>query len=65
LGDRSFQHDFLRFVDQLAKDKSQFVRTLAQERLNISEEGLKKPWTSAISDALSTAVGAPSDDSCF
>jgi len=47
-----------RFVDHLAKDKSQFVRALAQERLNITEEGLKKPWTSAISGALSTAVGA-------
>jgi VIT family len=47
-----------RFVDHLAKDKSQFVRTLAQERLNMTEEGLKKPWASAISGALSTAVGA-------
>jgi vacuolar iron transporter family protein len=47
-----------RFVDHLAKDKSQFVRALAQERLNMTEEGLKKPWSSAISGALSTAVGA-------
>ncbi len=47
-----------RFVEHLAKDKSQFVRTLAQERLNTTEEGLRKPWTSAISGALSTAVGA-------
>jgi len=47
-----------RFVEHLAKDKSQFVRILAQERLNMTEEGLKKPWTSAISGALSTAVGA-------
>lgn len=47
-----------RFVDHLAKDKSQFVRSLAQERLNMTEEGLKKPWTSAVSGALSTAVGA-------
>jgi len=47
-----------RFVEHLAKDKSQFVRTLAQERLNTTEEGLRKPLTSAISGALSTAVGA-------
>jgi VIT1/CCC1 family predicted Fe2+/Mn2+ transporter/rubrerythrin len=46
------------FVDHLAKDKAQFVRTLAQERLNMTEEGLRKPLTSAISGALSTAVGA-------
>jgi vacuolar iron transporter family protein len=46
------------FVDLLAKDKAQFVRTLAQERLNMTEDGLKKPLTSAISGALSTAVGA-------
>lgn len=47
-----------RFVASLAKDKTQFVRTLAQERLNTTEEGLRKPLTSAISGALSTAVGA-------
>ena len=47
-----------RFVEHLAKDKTQFVRTLAQERLNTTEDGLRKPLTSAISGALSTAVGA-------
>jgi len=47
-----------RFVEHLAKDKSQFVRTLAQERLNTTEDGLRKPLTSAISGALSTALGA-------
>jgi VIT1/CCC1 family predicted Fe2+/Mn2+ transporter/rubrerythrin len=45
-----------RFVEHLAKDKSQFVRTLAQERLNTTEDGLRKPLTSAISGALSTAI---------
>jgi VIT1/CCC1 family predicted Fe2+/Mn2+ transporter len=34
------------------------VQALARERLNISEEGLSKPWVSATSGALSTAVGA-------
>ncbi len=47
-----------RFVEHLAHDKSQLVRALAQERLNVTEDGLRKPWTSAISGALSTAVGA-------
>jgi vacuolar iron transporter family protein len=47
-----------RFVEGLARDKSQLVRALAQERLNMTEEGLRKPWTSAVSGALSTAVGA-------
>lgn len=47
-----------RFVEHMAKDKAQFVRTLAQERLNTTEEGLRKPLTSAISGALSTAIGA-------
>ena len=35
------------FVEHLARDKSQLVRALAQERLNTTEEGLRKPWTSA------------------
>jgi VIT1/CCC1 family predicted Fe2+/Mn2+ transporter len=47
-----------RFVDHLAQDKEQFVRTLAAERLNSTEEALKNPMVSATSGALSTAVGA-------
>lgn len=47
-----------RFVEKLAKDKEQFVRSLARERLSTTEDGLRKPLTSAISGALSTAVGA-------
>jgi vacuolar iron transporter family protein len=47
-----------RFVEHLAKDREQFVRTLAQERLNTTEEGLRKPLVSAVSGALSTAIGA-------
>jgi vacuolar iron transporter family protein len=34
------------------------LRALAFERLNTTEEGLRNPWTSAISGALSTAIGA-------
>jgi predicted membrane protein (TIGR00267 family) len=47
-----------RFVENLARDKNQLVSALAQERLNTTADGLKKPLTSAISGALSTAVGA-------
>jgi len=46
------------FVEHLARDKAQLVRALAQERLNTTEEGLRKPLTSALSGALSTALGA-------
>jgi VIT1/CCC1 family predicted Fe2+/Mn2+ transporter/rubrerythrin len=47
-----------RFVEHLARDKEQFIRILAQERLNTTEDGLRKPLTSAVSGALSTAIGA-------
>lgn len=47
-----------RFVDRLAQDKERFVRTLAAERLNSTEEALSNPLVSATSGALSTAVGA-------
>jgi vacuolar iron transporter family protein len=47
-----------RFVDDLARDKSELVNALARERLNTTQEALRKPWTSAISGAISTAVGA-------
>ena len=52
------EEDANRFVDQVARDKTQLVQALARERLSTSEEGLRKPWTSAISGALSTALGA-------
>ena len=42
----------------MAHDKTQLVQALARERLSTTEEGLRKPWTSAISGALSTALGA-------
>ena len=46
------------FVGRIAEKKEQLVEALARERLNISEEGLSKPWVSATSGALSTAIGA-------
>jgi len=47
-----------RFVEYLARDKETFIRTLAQERLNTTEERLRRPWSAAVSGALSTAIGA-------
>ena len=47
-----------RAVEHIAKDPAQFLRALAAERLNSTEEALSNPLTSAISGALSTAVGA-------
>lgn len=50
--------DSERFVEHIARDKKRLVQALARERLDMTEDGLSKPWTSAISGALSTAVGA-------
>jgi VIT1/CCC1 family predicted Fe2+/Mn2+ transporter/rubrerythrin len=52
------EDDAQRFVEHLARDKEQLIRALARERMNTTEEGLSKPWVSAASGALSTAVGA-------
>jgi vacuolar iron transporter family protein len=52
------QDDADHFVEHIAKDKEQFLRAIAAERLSTSEDGLRKPAVSAISAALSTAVGA-------
>jgi VIT1/CCC1 family predicted Fe2+/Mn2+ transporter len=46
------------FVGKIAENKEQLVQALARERLHMSEKGLSKPWVSATSGALSTAVGA-------
>jgi VIT1/CCC1 family predicted Fe2+/Mn2+ transporter/bacterioferritin (cytochrome b1) len=45
-------------VEHLAKDENQFLRALASERLNATEEALPRPFVSAFSGAVSTAVGA-------
>jgi vacuolar iron transporter family protein len=50
--------DAERFVDHLSKNKEQLIQALARERINTSEEGLSKPLVSAISGAVSTAIGA-------
>jgi len=52
------REDADRFVDALAREKSELVKALAHERLNTTADALSKPWVSATSGALSTAVGA-------
>ena len=52
------EEDAQRFVDHIARDKTQLIKALARERLNTTEEGLSKPLVSAVSGAVSTAVGA-------
>ncbi len=52
------QEDAERFLEHLAKDKDQLIKALARERLSTTDEALSKPIVSAVSGALSTAIGA-------
>ncbi len=52
------EEDADRVVDHLAKDPEQFLKAIAAERLNSTEDALSNPMTSAISGALSTAIGS-------
>lgn len=52
------REDADHFVGRIAENKQQLVTALARERLHTTEEGLSVPWVSAVSGALSTAVGA-------
>ena len=52
------EEDAQRVVQHIASDSKMLLKALASERLSTSEEGLKVPWISATSGALSTAVGA-------
>lgn len=45
-------------VEHLAADPESLLQALASQRLTTSQEGLKNPWVSATSGALSTALGA-------
>jgi VIT1/CCC1 family predicted Fe2+/Mn2+ transporter len=47
-----------RVVEHLSANQQRLAEALARERLNTTEAALAQPWTSAISGALSTAVGA-------
>lgn len=52
------EEDAEQVVEHIAKDENQFLRALAAERLNSTEDALRNPVTSAVSGALSTAIGA-------
>jgi len=52
------EEDAFHVVDHIARDPDQMLRALSSERLGTSEEALSNPTVSAISGALSTAVGA-------
>ena len=45
-------------VNHIASDQDQFLRALVSERLGSTEDSLSNPVVSALSGALSTAVGA-------
>lgn len=42
----------------LAANPDQFLKTMAAEKLNLTEDGLSNPLTSALSGSISTAIGA-------
>ena len=50
--------DALHMVNHIASDPDQLLRALASERLGLEQEALANPMVSAMSGALSTAVGA-------
>jgi VIT1/CCC1 family predicted Fe2+/Mn2+ transporter/rubrerythrin len=52
------EEDARKMAEHLAKDPEQFLKALASEELNLTEEALSNPITSAISGSVSTAVGA-------
>jgi len=50
--------DAVRAAEHLARDPDQFLKTLAAEQLNLTEDALSNPLVSATSGFVSTAVGA-------
>jgi len=50
--------DAVRAAEHLARDPEQFLKTLAAEQLNLTEDALSNPLVSATSGFISTAVGA-------
>jgi VIT1/CCC1 family predicted Fe2+/Mn2+ transporter/rubrerythrin len=47
-----------KMAERLAEQPAQMVQAMAQSELGLSQQHFGKPWTSATSAALSTAVGA-------
>ena len=51
------EEDARKLTKHLSRDPEQFLRTLAAEDLNLTEDALSKPLVSAFSGAVSTAIG--------
>jgi VIT1/CCC1 family predicted Fe2+/Mn2+ transporter len=47
-----------RMAERLAQQPEQFVQAMAQSELGLSEHRFPNQWTSAVSAAISTAIGA-------
>ena len=47
-----------KMAERLAEQPEQMVQAMAQNELGLSQQHFGKPWTSAFSAALSTAIGA-------
>jgi predicted membrane protein (TIGR00267 family) len=47
-----------RMAERLAEQPEQFVNAMAQHELGLSHQSFRRPWKSAMSAAVSTAVGA-------
>ena len=45
-------------ADILAGDEAQFLKSMAAEKLSLTEDALSDPIKSAISGSVSTAIGA-------
>ncbi len=52
------EKDANNIAEFLAASPEQFLKTIAAEKLNLTEDGLSNPVTSAVSGSISTAVGA-------
>jgi VIT1/CCC1 family predicted Fe2+/Mn2+ transporter len=52
------EEDAIRAAEHLSHDPEQFLKTLAAEQLNLTEDALSNPYVSATSGFLSTAIGA-------
>ncbi len=51
------EEDASKLAEHLSRDPEQFLRTLAAEDLNLTEDALSKPLVSAFSGAVSTGIG--------
>src|SRR5437867_4190924 len=52
------QDEAQRMAERLSENPDQLVQAMAQTELGLSQQHFGKPWTSAASAAISTAIGA-------